>query len=317
MVQKQDYYKILGVPKSASEEDLKKAYRKLAFEYHPDRNQGNAEAERKFKEISEAYAVLKDQKTRKQYDQFGHAGGPQGGGFDFSGFDFSDIFKDLGGMGGFQYRTSSSGGFSGSGFDDIIAEMFGTTSGKRRRRTPGGPKVKGENLTASMSIGFMEAVKGFTTKIELSTPMGVKHISVKVPPGADTGKKIRLRGKGQPSPFGGPPGDVLIELTVMPHSRFKRDGLDILLDVPISVSEAILGAKISVPTIDGKATLTIPPGTSSGQKLRLRGKGVNSQNGKTGDQIVIAKVVVPGEVDKKSKDLIEKFSELNPMNPRD
>jgi len=306
---KRDYYEVLGVKRDATDEQISKAYKKLARKYHPDFNPDNKEAEANFKEVSEAYAVLSNKEARQKYDNFGHQG-PGSGGFDFSGFDFNNM----------------SGGFSAGGqtfhtsLGDILSEIFGGGFGGRRRAggSPfgfGGP-MGGQDLQYRMEIDFMLAAKGGVTRIQVPSRGGRKQVSVRIPPGVKNGQHIRLRGQGEAGPRGMPPGDLLIELTIKPHSFFSSDGLNLKCRVPITIAEAVLGGKIEVPTLDGAATISIPAGTQSGQTLRLRGRGIRSNNGRKGDLFVTVQIVVPKKISDKSKTLIEAFDRENPMVPR-
>ncbi len=311
-----DFYATLGVDKGVSDADLKKTYRKLARKYHPDSNQGDPAAEAKFKEISEAYSVLSDAEQREEYDQiramgsgarFTAGGGGAGGGFEdvFSGFgrgggssydarDFEDIFSMFGQQGG---------GF-GSG-------RFGQSSGGFRGY--GGP-TRGADVTARTTVEFVTATKGET--ISLQGEDG-KPFKVKIPAGVSDGQKIRLRGRGRPSMDGGDPGDIVVQVHVRPHPVFTRDGLNLRVTVPVTFTEAALGATIEVPTLGGDPVkLRVAPGTPSGRVLRVKGRGVQTQKG-TGDLLAEVQVAVPSHLDEKAREALERFSELEPKeNPR-
>ena len=303
---RKDYYEILGVSKTASIDEIKKAYRALAKKFHPDVNPGKKESEEKFKEVNEAYAVLSDNIKRNQYDQMGYDGFR-------SKFDFSDIFSGFrpdedifgkiftqqsrGSRGGQSYSFES--GDMGSIFDNLFASSRGQTRSRSRR---------GSDLQYEMSIDFMLSVRGGEQEIAL----GPERIRVKIPQGIGDGQTIRLKGKGEEGRGGGPRGDLFIKINVDPHPYFTRDGSDIYVEVPVTVYEAVLGAKIDVPTLDGKSTVTIPPSTQSGLKLRLKGKGVGG-----GDLYVRIKIVPPKTLDESSRDLMEKFAEKNKYNPRE
>ncbi len=289
-----DYYKLLEVDRSASEAEIKKSFRRLAKKYHPDVNPGNKAAEEKFKEITEAYAVLSDAEKRKRYDTMG----PEG--FQ-SGFDFSDFFRNAGrGSDGQRtYHWSSGGGqefnFDLSGLEDIFGSFFGgRRDGFSQARTP-------RETTYNLDVDFLTAARGGEVDLSLDGD----RVRVKIPAGVDTGQTIRLPGK-----------KILLQLHVQADSRFDRKGNDIYIDTPVSLSEALLGASIEVPTIDGSANVTLPPGTSSGQKLRLKGKGVPGRDGKRGDQYIRILISVPKKIDARSKELIEEFAKRNPENPR-
>ena len=283
-----DFYKVLGVSKDVSQAELKKTYRKLARKYHPDSNPGDAKAEARFKEISEANAVLSDPETRAEYDQMRAMGA---------------------GMPRFS-AGSQSGGFE-DGFGGMFGGGFGQSTGGFRGA--GGP-TKGRDLTASTTLDFMTAIKGDTVRLQASEG---KPISVRIPPGVADGQKIRLKGKGEPSQDGGAPGDLTLTVTVRKHPVFERDGLNLRVDVPVTFSEATLGATIEVPTLGGDPVkLKIAPGTPSGRVLRVKGRGVTTTKG-TGDLLAEVVVAVPGHLTADAKDYLEKFEKAMPNeNPR-
>ncbi len=310
-----DYYEVLGVARDASADQIKKAYRTLARKYHPDANPGDKTVEARFKEVQNAYDVLSEPGKRANFDQFGHAEaegfGPRAGASEWAarqagpGFDNIDLSTFFGAKaGGGQAAEEGQGGI----FDEILTRMRGG-SGRRR----GGSREPGV-AEASLAIPFLTAVKGGETSFEIAREPDRKETKVvKIPPGLESGAKIRLRGQGDASGH----ADLVITVTVEPHPHFTRDGRDLSVDVPITVSEAILGARVEVPTLDGSKTLTIPPGTSSGQKLRLRGQGVPaSKSHPVGDLYVVPRVVVPRPVDEESRRLIEEFAGRNPSQPR-
>ncbi|MBN1437287.1 MAG: J domain-containing protein [Sedimentisphaerales bacterium] len=323
---KRDYYEVLGVSRDASPEEIKKSYRKLARKYHPDVAGKDPKAAAQFKEVKDAYDVLKDKKSRASYDRFGHAaehmggwsggGGEGGGGFGGQGFDFSDIFGGMrGGRGGRRSNVKINlgdlfGGMGGGGDEDEVFE--------RLRAQGGGARRRGEDLEHKVRIGFEEAIHGSTRDVVLTMPQAdgsrkQEHLSVKIPAGVDTGSKIRVRGKGQPG-MGGDNGDLIIKVVVGEHPYFRRDGDRIDLDVPVTLAEATLGAKVDVPTLTGMTTVTIPPGSSGGSKLRLKGKGVkDNKTGKTGDMYLTLKVVLPRDLDAESRKLVKQFTDLNPQ----
>lgn len=295
---KKDYYEILGVPRSAGEDEIKKAYRELAKKYHPDLHPGNKAMEARFKEINEAYEVLRDPKKKEQYDRFGSA-------------MFEPGFQ---GAGAYTYTYPGAGrtvsvedfGFDIGGIEDIFGDIFG-----KRRQARAQPF--GEDIEYSLEISFEQAIKGTEVRLTLDG----EKITVKLPAGARDGSKVRVPGKGRAGFPGGQRGDLYIVTKVKPHPYFKREGDDIYLDCPITVTEAALGAKITIPTIDGKTLLSVPAGTQSGQKLRLHGKGVSHIKGKgKGDQYVIIKIILPKNIDEKSKSLLQEFQKLNPYDPR-
>ena len=349
MNEKKDYYELLGVGRNTSEDELKKAYRKLTLKYHPDRNPKNRQAEEKFKEISEAYQVLMDPQKRAQYDQVGHAAFGDGGPFR-GGFDFSAGFEDI--------------------FGDIFGEFFG--SGTSRRHT----RSRGEDLRYNLTISFEEAAFGTEKKIkvprqslcdrchgngakpgtspkscptcrgkgQVSFQQGFFNISrpcnqcrgqgtiisdpcescngagrvrkshtlsIKIPAGVDNGARLKLRGEGEVALAGGTPGDLYVVIDVEPHPLFVRDGLDIICDVPISFVQAALGTEIEVPTLEGKVKMKIPSGTQSGRVFRLKGKGIRDIQGyHQGDQHVRIVVETPTHLTPRQKDLLKEFAEV-------
>ena len=284
-----DYYDILGVKKAATADEIKKAYRSLAKKFHPDKNKGNKDAENKFKEISEAYAVLSDKEKREQYDRLGkeafHFGGqgganPFAGGTNpFGGFDFQ--FSSGGGTRARAGRRPAGGG--AGGFTDIFSDLFGGGGGYEP-----GPE-RGPDLEAELTIDFRDAILGATMDLVING----KGVKVKIPEGVADGQKIRLRGKGAPGASGGPAGDLNVLIHVRPHSLFERRGDDIHIDLPIKVGEAIRGGEVEVPTIHGPVRARIPAGTQGGQTFRLRGKGVKKKGGTYGDHYYRVEITVP------------------------
>ena len=357
--QKRDYYEVLGVSRGASEDEIKKAYKKMARKYHPDLNPGDKTAEEKFKEVNEAYEVLSDADKKARYDQYGHAGvdpnfgaGGFGGGFDGS-FDFGDL-------------------------GDIFGSFFGGGFGGGRRTNPNAPQ-RGESIRMSIAISFEEAAFGCekavtveryetcdtchgngcapgtspevcpdchgtgTVQVRRQTPMGVfatsspcpkcggkgriihqpckdcrgsgmvrkkKTIQASIPAGIDNGQTISIRGQGNAGKNGGPAGDLLITITVRPHELFRREGTSVLCEAPITFSQAVLGAELEIPTIDGKVKYTLPEGTQSGTTFRLKGKGIPSINGRgRGDQYVTVYIETPKNLNKEQKEALKKFAE--------
>ena len=384
---KQDYYELLGVAKGVKEDEIRKAYRKLARKYHPDLNPGDKSSEEKFKQVQEAYDVLSDSKKRQVYDQYGFysdnipSGGPGGGGgadaqhpgMDFGGFDFSEFLNQQqrrgaeptdGGMGG------------GGGFRDIFSQFFGGSRGREQTMSA----EKGTDLEYGLNIGFWEAIRGTQIKLSVSrwetcdtcggsggaggnttvcpecdgkgqvnqmagamkftltcprcdgkgrlknvcpTCHGDGRVSrsesveVRIPQGVPSGARLRVAGKGNSGLLGGPAGDLYITVRVEPHPFFKRDGDNIEVQIPITVTEAGLGAKIEVPTIDGRALLKVPQGTQNGQKFRLREKGVmNTRKGTRGDQIVEVDLQAPKVQDERTKEILRELAQLHQEDPR-
>ncbi len=308
-----DYYKILGVDRGASIEEIKRAYRRLAKQYHPDMNAGNREAEEKFKDISEAYHVLSDPKRRAEYDRFGKT--PFGEDFDWSAFtgkfrggriNLDDLFSGTG-----------SGGFGS--IDDIFYEIFGGGAAPRggaawtsygRAAAP-----KGRDIEYLLRIGFEEAVLGGTRRITIDTGSGVETVEVKIPPAVDTGSKLRLAGKGEQGPGGR--GDLYIRLEVAEHPFLRREGLDLHMDLPITLEEAAFGGAVTVPLPGGSIEIKVPAGSQSGQLLRVRGKGIyNPRTGDRGNLYARLLIKLPPTLTAEQKELIKKVCSISPYNPR-
>ncbi len=318
----EDLYQTLGVSRTATKDEIKKAHRKLANKYHPDKNPDDKKAHETFKRVQEAYDVLSDEEKRAAYDRYGsdfekirntgyRPGSGSGGGFD--GLDLDQIFGGARGGGGAQFE-----GFSDF-FEQLMGGGAGGSGGPRGRRTRGGqvaPPQPGANVRHQMEIPFETAVRGGKTEFYLQTGEAKEKIAVTIPPGVETGSKIRLRDRGQHSPNGGPRGDLILIIEVMEHPHFKRIGNNLEVSLPLTVSEALLGAKVDVPTPDKTVTMSIPPGSSSGSRLRLKGQGVAPSSGPAGDLFVVLQIQVPKSIDDESKRLIEQFTERNPMNPR-
>lgn len=317
-----DYYDILGVSKSASSDELKKAFRKLARKYHPDMNPGNKQAEARFKEVNEAYEVLSDPDKRRKYDQFGQywkqAGNGMGGGWpgggaspgvDFGGFDFSqygsfdEFINELlgrmgssaGGPGGARrtYYRSPSGGPTGFGYDDF-----------------GGATAANLDREANLSLSFSEAFQG----VQKSFSLGSENITVRIPAGAKSGSRIRVRGKG--NAMGPQRGDLYLKVELQSHSFFQFEGDNLVCEVPVTPDEAVLGASIEVPTPEGNVTVNVPAGIRSGQSLRLRGKGWPNPKGGRGDQLVKINIVTPKELSTVEREYYEKIRSSRTYNPR-
>ncbi len=267
-----NFYATLGVPQNATSDEIKKAYKKLARENHPDLNPENIEAEKKFKEISEAHAVLGDDRKRQEYDQIRAMGSSGFGGFTSQGFtvdDFGDIFENLGDIFGF------------------------------------GGRRKGQTYQTNITISFAEAASG----IEVVLPIENESIKIKVPAGVDNGSVIRLRGRGGPGAAGAPDGDLLVQVSVQPHKFFKRSNMDLILEIPLLFTEAALGASIKIPTLTKSVTLKIPSGTPSGKTFKIRGEGIAPQGRRSGDLYVKVFITPPVDLSRSAKKHLEKFKE--------
>ncbi|HCC53947.1 MAG TPA: integrase [Desulfobulbaceae bacterium] len=309
-----DYYKLLGVGKTASPEEIKKAYRKLALKHHPDRNKGNKEAEEQFKKISEAYAVLSDKEKRQQYDTVGAAGFQQRYSQEdiFRNADLGDILREFGiNFGG--GRASFRGAGSGGGFEDMFHQP-----GTGGRASHGfqdfrqQQQVKGNDLSLELPITLHEVLTGVEKTISLGRGSATEKVSVKIPPGIETGKKLRISGKGSPSPMGGPSGDLYLLIKVEPHQLFTREGSHLTMDLQIPYSSAVLGAEVAVPTLEGKQLkVKVPHSCQPQAKLRLRKHGLpDSQGGARGDLLVKILVAVPKILAKEQQEILEKLKEL-------
>jgi curved DNA-binding protein len=316
---KRDYYEVLGVKKNASEDEIKKAYRKLAMKHHPDRNPGNKQAEERFKEINEAYAVLSDKSKRQQYDQFGPSGFSQRFSQEdiFRGFDISDLLKDL----GFSFDRAGGGGRRGrtqyGGFEDLFGQggprgrqaeeyedMFG--GGGYQTQEPMPPK--GQDVHSELTLTLQEVASGGEKKIKFQKGGKVEEVTVKIPPGIESGKKLRLAGKGAEGGRGIPPGDLYLQIKVADHPLFKREGSDITVDKEIKISEALLGTTLEVPTLDGSKNIKVPPGTQSNSRIRLKGFGIpHFQGGGRGDEFVRILIKYPKNLSDKQKKLAEEM----------
>jgi curved DNA-binding protein len=302
-----DYYEVLGVKKDCSAQDIKKAYRKLAMKYHPDRNKGDKEAEEKFKKISEAYAVLSDDEKRKQYDTFGASGFQQRYSQEdiFRGFDLGDILKEfgLGGMGG-GFRASSG---QGSPFETFFFQSGG----------PGGPHtyqqqpVRGSDLNYELAVSLHDILHGSDKTISLRKDGKTENVNVKVPKGIKAGQKLRLAGKGSPSPHGGPPGDLFLIIKEQPHPVFTREGNDLVAEQKIPFTQACLGSEISVKSLDDREIkVKVPAGIQPQAKLRIKGHGLPSgPKGGRGDIYVKILVDIPKKLSKEQKKLIQELAD--------
>ena len=320
---KKDYYDVLGVPRGASADQIKKAYRRLARKFHPDATGNDKKAAERFKEAQEAYESLSDPQKRQAYDTFGHAAANMGSGPFGSGPGAGRSYarRGQGGPGGINFDFSDffggSGGAAGhGGIEDIFEQLRSQQS--RRSGRPRPQPQRGRDIEHTVRISFDEAVNGVSRDIVMTVTQSdnkqrKERLAVKIPPGVDNGSKIRLRGRGQPGP-GGKNGDLLITIQVDEHPYFERQGNDIYIEVPLSVTEAALGTRIEVPTLSGTSAVTIPPGSSSGRKLRLKEKGIKSQKTeKNGDMFLTLKIVPPAEMDENSKQLLQDFARENPQ----
>ncbi|HMO85869.1 MAG TPA: J domain-containing protein, partial [Lacipirellulaceae bacterium] len=310
-----DYYEILGIARSASAEDVRKAYRQLARKYHPDLNPDDSQAKQKFQEVQAAFDVLNDPKKREMYDRYGAAyeaasrggGGagprpwPGGAGPMPEGVEIN--FEDLFGGGG-----------GGGGFADLFRQFGNRSRGGGRRAAP---PTRGADLEHELTVPLATAVLGGEAQIAVRRGDGtVETIHVKIPAGIDEGKKIRLRGQGEPSPAGGAAGDIIIRIHVAPHPHFRRTGKRLDVVAPITLAEALRGAKIDVPTPHGVITLTVPPGSSSGSRLRVRGQGVKAGSGPAGDLFAELQVIIPQGLTEADREQLAAIADKYPENPR-
>jgi DnaJ-class molecular chaperone len=313
-----DPYDVLGVAKTATASEIKKAFRHLAKKYHPDQNKNDPKAKEKFAEANSAYEILGDEKKKAQFDrgEIDAEGKPRFTGFEGfgagpGGFSRAQRGAGPGGAEHFEFHFGGGpGGGQGAGFDpsDIFADLFG--AGGRRARAP----RRGEDVALQATISLAEAVKGGHTRV--LTPNG-RTLEVAIPAGIEDGKQIRLRGQGHAAPPGGEPGDAIVTVKVAPHPLFTISGRDLKLDLPITFYEAVLGAKVAAPTLGGKVELTVPAGCNGGRVLRLRGKGLPATDGKAaGDLYVTLKIVLPDGADPELEALAQKFRSAKPYDPR-
>ncbi len=318
----QDYYQSLGVPRGATADDIQKAYRKLARKYHPDANPDDKSAQGKFKEVQEAYDVLSDDEKRKLYDQFGHdyervaaaggggghawsGSGPGGAHVHFEDVDFSELFG---------------GGANASGFSEFFRHVAGGQAGAggfggAARRSAAS---RGADLHAEVRIPFERSITGGEVELGVVRSGGKREtIVAKIPVGIENGKQIRLRGQGEPGRAGGPAGDLLITVHVDSHEHFRRDGNNLIVTVPVTLAEAAAGAKVDVPSPKGTVTVTVPPRTSSGKKLRLKGLGVGSRNGQPGDLLAEIQIALPPNISDEDVGKLKEIDDRHKHNPRD
>jgi DnaJ-class molecular chaperone len=305
-MRKRDPYIVLGVGKSASDEEIKRAYRKLARRYHPDMNGDSKSAEAKFKELSEAYEILADKEKRTRYDAFGHDG------LDAHFRDFSTGYGNPGQKRNTYHFDFSN--FSRSGdygfFDDVFSDFFKSDSSRRSRKSG---SARGTDLEYRLTVDFFQAFHGVSAIVSVMD----RKINVHIPAGVDSGSRIRVPGQGAPGLRGGIPGDLFLDVTVTPHPFFRREGDDIFTTLPVTISEAVLGAKIEVPAPDGRLVLKIPQGTQSGTNFRFKDKGFPSIRDKgRGDFYVVAQVIIPSHIDQVSRELLSEFERRNPSHPR-
>jgi DnaJ-class molecular chaperone len=312
-----DPYDVLGVAKTATASEIKKAFRHLAKKYHPDQNKNDPKAKEKFAEANSAYEILGDEKKKGQFDrgEIDAEGKPRFSGFEGFGAGPGGFSRGQRGPGGaehfeFHFGGGGPGGQGGAGFDpsDIFSDLFG--AGARKTRAP----RRGEDVAMQVTVSLAEAVKGGHTRVFLPTG---RTLDVAIPVGIEDGKQIRLRGQGHAAPPGGEPGDAIVTVKIAPHPLFTVSGRDLKLDLPIAFYEAVLGAKVAAPTLDGKVELTVPAGTNGGRVLRLRGKGLPAADGKPpGDLYVTLKIVLPDGADSEMEAFAQKWRSAKPYDPR-
>jgi DnaJ-class molecular chaperone len=303
---KRDYYEVLGIARNASEDEIKKAYRKLARKFHPDVNK-EAGASEKFAEVQEAYDVLSEPGKRKKYDQFGHAA---------AGVS-PDVYEQMQRAHRARSQTVSPEDFSGGQFGDIFDQLFGGSGPFHRqggrRRHPAQP-ARGSDIEHPVTLTFEQAARGTTLPLRIDHGGQIETIDIRIPSGVKDHSRVRVRGKGDRS--GNEPGDLFIVVSVNPHDYFRRDGLDILLDLPISLYESLLGTRVEVPTLDGRVTLTIPPGTSSGSKLRIKSRGIK-RGSEQGDQFCVIRIIVPKDLSDDEQAFVHELARKHPIQARE
>ena len=313
-----DLYGILEVPRESDAEAIRKAYRGLARRFHPDLNPGDAAAEQRFKEISEAYAVLSDEDKRRSYDEFGEASLE-------SGFD-PEAARRMREAFGARFGGPGAGhagdAYSFGDLDDVLSGLFGGTARGSDPRHPGFA-LRGPDVQAELELDFLEAARGGEKRLTITRPNPsgapiTETVTVRIPPGVGDGGRIRLPQKGAPGLGGGPAGDLWATIRVRPHPVFRREGRSLHVEVPISIGEAIRGAKIEIPTLEGRATVTVPPGTDSGRKLRLRGKGIaDPSGGPAGDLLVSVQIRVPRDLSEDAQKQVDELAAFDPPDLRE
>ena len=324
----EDYYKTLGLQRDASQDEIRKAYRELARKYHPDMNPDDKTAKKRFQEVQEAFDVLDNAEKREMYDRYGSSfetfgGSPRGStnwggqagarGFTFDDVDFGQIFGSRFGDG--PGGGGPGGGGPGGGFADLFGQFAGDarSGGRKRARRPS----RGADVRHELTISFNLAVTGGEVEIVLKRRSGKSEtIGVKIPPGIEEGMKIRLRGQGEPGAPGGTPGDLLLTVRALGHPCFQRRGNQLHVKLPVTLAEASLGAKVDVPTPKGTVSLKVPPGTSSGTKLRIKAHGVAPAKGPAGDLLAEVQIVLPDTLDDESREMIRQIGEKHAENPR-
>lgn len=318
-MEKRDYYEVLGVNRTATLDQIKSAHRRLARKFHPDVNKSDPQAPDKFKEVQEAYDVLSDPQQRANYDQFGHAGvgtgqpSPNGSADPFAAFRRGQAAGR--GQRSWQAGPDVSvedleGG--GGGFGDIFEQFFGRGARAGRGRPVAEPQ-RGQDIEHPVTLSFEQAARGTKLPLQINREGRIETIEIKVPSGVRDGSRVRIRGQGQQT--GGQPGDLYIVTRVLPHAYFRRDGLDISVDVPISLYEAIKGARVDVPTLDGRVTLTIPPCTSGGSRLRIKGQGIE-RGGQRGDEFAVLRIIVPKSTDADDLKMLDTLEQKHPVAAR-
>lgn len=310
-----DYYEILGVKRTATADEIKSAHRKLVRKYHPDANKNDPTAELKFREVQEAFETLSNPDRRKNYDTFGHAGPgmgmPPGGDYSGHGYPHGDPFNE---PGDFDFSEFDPREYQGQGgFSDIFGQLFGERGAFGRGRRPRTASDNLGEIEYPVTLTFDQAVRGTTLPVQINRGNRTETIEVKVPSGVKTGSRIRLKGRGGRGPEG--PSDLFIIVNVKDHDYFRREGNDILLDLPLSMYEAVSGIELRVPTLEGPETIKIPPGVNSGTKIRIKGRGVK-RGSEQGDQFVVVKIVVPKSLSVEDRQLLEEIARRNPINAR-